>query len=414
LYCCCLYRRAAQLKHCRARNEKELPSPKETQLAIPFPLSAAYLSCLSCSSGNAKVVNRKKTTRPNFCMATPARSLFSPGHAGPATAVPPPVAGVAQKLGRSPEELRLLHRSTLELLFTEEKIPAAVRAEVDVWLAKQPTSTKDASMVLAEQVRRQNERGELPWLPKEESAMRSINRFHEDYIADPRAALAELQNSYVAKAKNGTLGPVDALVGQYCLYGTDKEYSTYLLMAILLRLPSSARVPTHNWLVASGFARATTEAYGAAIAVLPTPLYPAEAPLKAQNEALLDQYMPSTAPHSGLGVKGAGVTTSDLSTLADLTGAGTLPVALQPDGSYGVDVTVVEVACNNLQQQINTLIAQKRALRQQQNQQEGHGRGRGRGGEPQTTHAPTLPPPAFPMPAPHLPALAPYPTGVKN
>ena len=292
--------------------------------------------------------------------------MFSPPAAPvPATpaasAQPPPAAmtaaidSLAKHLCVRPNQLILLSSATLEKGMVELAMSAPARAEVDIWLGllrpsdlrPQTTaanSSTDATSILATEVRRQNESKIFAWAAAEENVRRIVATYGEEYAKDREAAWTSLRDAFTAKAKIGSLGHTENLVGQYLLYCRDREYGSYLLMSILLKAPSARRIAVHNWLLAQDMNRSDVEAFGDAIQALAVPLFPLSAPLSSHNAAILERQM------------------SVLHPLPD--GAGTLPVALQHDGTYAVDVSEVEAACNNLQQQINTLYDQKRSLRQ--------------------------------------------------
>ena len=311
-----------------------------------------------------------------------ARSMFSPPAAPvPATpaasAQPPPAAltpaieMLAKHLRVRPDQLILLSSGTLEKGTVELAMGAPARAEIDIWLGllRSESSTKpavtnssaDATTILASEVHRQNENKIFAWSASEENVRRIVATYGEEYSKNREAAWSSLREAFTAKAKIGSLGHTENLVGQYLLYAPDREYGSYLLMSILLKAPSARRISVHNWLLAQDMNRSDVEAFGDAIQALTVPLFPLSAPLASHNAAILEK---------------------QLSLLhAPPVGSGTLPVALLPDGTYGVDVGCVEDACHNLQQQINFLLQQKRELRsrlprqqQQQQQQQQHQR----------------------------------------
>lgn len=300
-----------------------------------------------------------------------ARSMFSPPPAATprASAQPPPAAitaaveMLAKHLRVRPDQLILMSSGTLEKGVGELAMGASARAEVDIWLGllrsesvTKPvtTSSSDATTILANEVRRQNENKLFAWSAAEENVRRLVATYGEEYTKDRDAAWSSLREAFTAKAKIGSLGHTENLVGQYLLYAPDREYGSYLLMSILLKAPSARRISVHNWLLAQDMNRSDVEAFGDAIQALTVPLFPLSAPLASHNAATLEKQMSLL--------------------LAPPVGSGTLPVALLPDGTYGVDVGCVEDACHNLQQQINFLLQQKRELRSRLPQVPGHQR----------------------------------------
>jgi hypothetical protein len=124
-------------------------------------------------------------------------------------------------------------------------------------------------------------------LADEEAARRQLELFARDWLEDPVKARQALMEDFEARARLGTLGPLESLAGQYALYAKDPAYGGYLLMSLLLRLPASKRIYVHNWAIAGDMPRATREAYGGAISRLARPLFPCVPGLAAANAKLL-------------------------------------------------------------------------------------------------------------------------------
>jgi hypothetical protein len=245
----------------------------------------------------------------------------------------------------SSDDVRLLSATTLGIAVKELELSSADRAAIDVWLRSAPASEtapfasrtdNSQTTALADAVERQRLSRMFPWLAAEEAALRQSQRFHRDWVADKAAAVLSLQQDFEAKAKNATLGPLESLVGQYCLYCPDPAYGSYLLMCLLLRLPVASRVPTHNWLLANDMPRGAKEAYGSAIAALTVPLFPQVAGLLAANTRLLEDALGGTNP----------------------SGGGLLHIG-QVDGSWFADSTPLEQQIEGLYQQINALKRQR-------------------------------------------------------
>ena len=273
---------------------------------------------------------------------------------------------------------------TLRECLKELKLTAADRAELDVWIHStapsaasrltQPTSrigtsSSDPAVIIANAFSRSTDHQQFPWMAAEEAARRNIEALQQEYLADKKKALEALRSLFASKARIGTLGHVENLVGQYVLYCPDLEYATFLLMAILLKMPKNARISTHNWLVAGDMPRSDVETFGAAIAALTAPLYPPAAPLASLNQQLLE-----SVPSSKVSQVAGGSAVPDILDLVigptfqapphSVSGAGVLPVQ-QYGESYGVDMSPVEAAVNNLQAQISELQKQKTALQRQ-------------------------------------------------
>ena len=288
----------------------------------------------------------------------PAPSTPAPASA---SSVPPVVERLARHIKCEPKQLLAVSGVTLGIAVGEMQLDAADRAAIDIWRsgltghegAAHPSATPDATSILANEVRRQTDSKMFPWASQEEAVKRLINTYADEYSRDETAAWEGLRSAFVSKAKIGSLGHVENLVGQYILYAPDKPYASYLLMSLLLRAPAAKRVNIHNWLVAQDMTRSQVESFGEAIGSLRCPLFPVTASLGSLNQQTLEAQLQ----------KGSDVPVAGSALTMEPAGAGTLPVSLLPDGSYGVDVTVVEQACHDLQQQINVLHQQKRALR---------------------------------------------------
>jgi hypothetical protein len=261
-------------------------------------------------------------------MSSPARSLFSPSQRPNARSwIPANVNRLAAHLQRdAPGDLLLVSAQTIESAMAALQLSPPARAEVDIWLqANRRVQTPDdtPNNTLADAVERQRLARLFPWLAEEEAALRQNARFARDWQEDKEAALTALRNDFEAKAKNNTLGTLESLVGQYCLYCEDPAYGCYLLMSLLLRLPATARIPVHNWLIANDMPRGAKEAYGVAISSLQVPLFPVVPGLTAANAKLLE-----TTP----------------------TGAGFLQIG-QVDGAWVANAAPLEQQLDALQQQ---------------------------------------------------------------
>jgi hypothetical protein len=275
---------------------------------------------------------------------------FSPSNCPPASnKIPAVINKLAAHLKRElVDDLRLISAQTIEAAMTELNLPPASRAEVDIWLHTQhrvstnEDKTSNSTSTLADAVERQRLARLFPWLADEEAALRQNQRFARDWQDDQEAALTALRADFEAKAKNNTLGSLESLVGQYCLYCDDPAYGCYLLMSMLLRLPVSSRIPVHNWMVANDMPRGSKEAYGSAISSLQVPLFPVVPGLAPANAKLLE-----SAP----------------------TGGGMLQIG-QVDGAWVADASPIEQQLELLQQQVARLQQQQQRPQQQQRQQQ--------------------------------------------
>ena len=310
-------------------------------------------------------------------MSSPSRSLFSPQRSKEAP--PEPVGALLKHLKlASVDDLFKVSTATITAAVAEMKLPSSACAVIDIALSSRLGSSKidSGTAALADAVESQRLSRIYKWLPAEESARRQLARFSEDWEVGQKQAMEGLRSEFSARAKAGSLGPLEALIGQYCLYSEDAEYARFMLMSLLLRVPATQRVAVHNWAVAQDMPRATKEAYGDNIAALTIPLYPYSSSLEVCNTKLLES---AVTPAGGADPRW-------------IDGAGWLPVSQQQDGQYGVDTAPLDSAIaqelNDLRQQVRELttrVGRGRGRGQQQYRQYSpyYGRGRyPRGGEP--------------------------------
>ena len=267
---------------------------------------------------------------------------------------------VAELRVSSVGELSAVSRDTMARVFDLLSLDARARVEVELAVARASTTT-DGNTVLARAVDQQRLVKIFPWVADEERALRQLERFSLDWQEGKDQAQKSLRSEFVSRAKAGLLGPLEAIVGQYCLFTTNSEYGCFLLAALLLRVPPEDRVTTHNWAIAQELPRATKEAYGTAIARLQVPLFPVLEALEAANTRLL-QGKPTPS------VSGGSAST------VDPLGDGWLGVQQAQDGSYGVETAPLDTV---IKAELDGLRAELRALRSQYG-----GRG-GRGGRHQ-------------------------------
>lgn len=262
-------------------------------------------------------------------MTTPSRSLFSPGVPRPAPAaaavLPVPVIKLMAHLKvASLQDLARCSAATISAATAELKMLAPDTAAIDIALATASTPPAGSDVgALASAVEMQRLSRIFRWMPAEEAAVRQLRRFASDFAEGEKPAFDALRAEYAARAKAGSLGALETLVGQYLLYAPDHAYSAFFLMSLLLRVPATQRVALHNWAVAQEMPRATKEAYGDAIAALATPLFPHCSALEACNTKLLE----STPPSGGAP-----------------DGAGWLAVSQAASGAYGVDTAPLDSA----------------------------------------------------------------------
>lgn len=99
----------------------------------------------------------------------------------------------------------------------------------------------------------------------------------------------------------------------------------------------------HNWNIANGWTEGEVLAHGRAVAQLSSPLFPAYPALEAVNARLLAAAVELTGSGSREEMERPYRADRD-----SIWGSGVMAVQQQPDGSYGVDVTPIEEACNTL------------------------------------------------------------------
>lgn len=195
---------------------------------------------------------------------------------------------------------------------------------------------EDGTKTLASAIELQRLAKIFKWMPHEEAAIRQVERMQQEWAGGEEKAMAALQAEFQSRAKNGSLTPTEALIGQYCLFCLDSRYARFMLMSLFLRVPPGQRIPVHNWAIAQDMPRATKEAYGDAICNLTTPLYPHCAALEAINTRLL-QGRKQVEP--------------------DVEGGGWIPVIQDETGRYGVslDVSMMENEIKDLRQQLTNV-----------------------------------------------------------
>jgi len=258
---------------------------------------------------------------------------------------------LCQHLEETPANVVRLSEAIISQAMDEMKMRAKDRAKCALAML-QLRPLGDGSRELAAAVDATRLQKVFPWIPKEDKAKRHLLRFAEEYrTPDPWSRLRE---TYVARAKADTLGPLEALVGQYLLYTQDNDYGRFLLMSLLLHTPVPDRLILHNWAIAQELGQVIKESYGSHIELLPSPLYPPNSGLDAYNLRLLDATSKSTAfprehslqPSDGLPSGGNSCVPFVLGGM-DPAGDGWLGVTQNAEGQYGVDTTTYDTALQN-------------------------------------------------------------------
>lgn len=226
-----------------------------------------------------------------------------------AAAVSPTIAQLLAQLKQPASFLLLVSGATLEATFLELKFGAAQRAEVEAYQALMRASSHqvgavDGSLALAQAVDLQRQQANNPWKVDQERAVVQLRQFGEDYGTEQAChdrAMTSLKEEFIARAKSRSLGHMETLVGQYLLFSSDPLYGQFLLMSMLLRLPTSARIVTHNVAIMSELSAAARESYGPAIIALTRPLFPHTSELQALNTAMMLGNLPDTRAPEGSG-----------------------------------------------------------------------------------------------------------------
>eukprot|EP00796_Vickermania_ingenoplastis_P001992 gene1992-biopygen1628 len=187
---------------------------------------------------------------------------------------------------------------------------------------------------------------------------------------DKAAWERKVLDTYMAKARSGTLSPLLALIGQYLLFAADAEAGRAALLEILFLQDPSMRLRTHNWYVLD-HSDGMTEIHGPKVEKLEAPLFPETDPLLRELNAKI---------LSEVDVKrGGGPASSILEEMfapeGDTLykgGDGNWLSAYNPDGSLApimVDAQAVYDACayldNNCKSATSDLWSAIRAIREQ-------------------------------------------------
>ena len=279
------------------------------------------------------------------------------------TSVPRCVTDLATAAVVEPRQLALLSDKLLAELCKENKMGLNDRVIVETYVAR----VRAEKMSVGEVADRQEQLKLYPWLEAESRATRLWDRFTADYSAsaDPFAAL---RTSFEANARAGLISTETSLVLSYVLYTTDPNLGRFLLASLLLNVPQEQRLATHNWALAQEMESSRKFALGDNIARLTAPLWPPQcAGADTLNAKLLracdgSGEAPAFSP-GGL-----------------VSGAGWLPVQQQGDGAYGVETAPLDAIIKG---ELDSLRAEIRALRTQQQQPVRGRRGGGGGGRGQ-------------------------------
>ena len=210
-------------------------------------------------------------------------------------------------------------------------------------------TTDSGTAKLAGSIDRTRDAKFFRWLDSEEVAVRQLNRFTQEYNDDNKNARAKLKSEYEIRAKAGQLGPFETMAAQYLLYSDpqDIEYSSFMMMSMLLMTRHDKIINTHNWLVSRQLQISKREQHGDGINALTAPLH----------------------PHVGLTLQALNHLAIDMSTKSQgAQGAGTLAVIQSPEGPV-VDVTPVEQHFGSLLNRVTAIEHRQDAWQHAQQQQ---------------------------------------------
>jgi len=328
-----------------------------------------------------------------------------------------------------------LSRGMIALSFTP-----AERAACYVAIGKmrsQRTAHGGAEAYLA----KAEERTREPW-----RAIRDAEHIRREKLAADVGTHTDNQRRlFVELAKAGLLTEQEALSLTYTVFGGSTADLVFF-GSLLTELAGLDRIRAHNWRVGEALGEVWLQANGARLARLSLPLFPPTEPFAALNTRLLLSLDEVNGGGAG-GPIPAPLFAPPAARATPASGGGMLPVVQDHHGNWGVEVQVIEDACNQLKRENASLKRQvgglERKLERVQSGQRGggnrndgnasgrsggYGYGRGAyrggrgasGGEPAGYGAPTpalaLPPPALPPPALPPPAhpTLPFPPFRKN
>ncbi|PHR97721.1 MAG: hypothetical protein COA68_12290 [Oceanobacter sp.] len=264
--------------------------------------------------------------------------------ASPASPHASQLARIAQQLGATEAEAAAVQPSLLAEIAEALSMSAIERGMLDVEVqrvnATKAASTTDPVSALTAHFSAQELRDLEPWRKR----FQQLRQRGDQWKAMP---IPDLRSRFTALAKDGQLSATEVLLGYLALYADEEERC---FMAGLICCESDAdRMPQFNYAIAAKKGDTFLAQYGTLLGELAFPLFPPGAEFDIVNQRLLREHTAAIGAGDGRPSVYRRCRGHD-----DILGAGTLPVQQAPDGTYGVDVTVVEqsfdTVFNNLRQ----------------------------------------------------------------
>lgn len=269
------------------------------------------------------------------------------------------------------------NQAPVEGLFTPKQVGVIKFRKARALVAE--ARTEPDSSALAEFFRKQELRQAEPW------------RLTADRLAIERNAAydrsaEEAQNVYVGLARNGMLTPMQALVGGYVLFATRAEVRFFV--ENLLRKGEQQMLLAHNFLIAEKHDPSFASQYGNQLLGFQWPLFPHDERFRALNQKMLAEGAGDVSGGGGKGMRPSVFR-------QEVAGGGYLPVQTSPQGPL-VDVTPIETAFGQMQQQLAELKQQMQPPRERRydsryepaHPRDGAVRRQGRGRFPQPRRGP--------------------------
>lgn len=269
-------------------------------------------------------------------------------------AVPPPVQQIADVFGVPPSRLAVILPATLQEAMEEARMTRPSQGTVLLWIADLPVGA--APNPLLRHFARAEDFEAFPWRRAQDVALSLAQKIRDDFskaLKDGDDAFKPIVASFVAQAKTGLLTPLEIVIGTHLLFSPTPELGRYALCTLLFVTPPESRLAVHNWgFVAADLAPPVLQARGAQIERLASPLFPGHPAFEACNMRLYGASgVQGGSSRSVLSELFADRDSIPLKTRTKVAGAGILPVLQAPDGTYGVDMSPVEIAFTALQRE---------------------------------------------------------------
>lgn len=175
----------------------------------------------------------------------------------------------------------------------------------------------------------------------------------------------ELERWFVENAKAALLTPMEIMTATYTIYGTAD--SVKIFAGLILTKRGGQRVRAHNAFVASAMGEAWVATHGERALRCPFPLFPPDQRFAALQEQLLFEADAVSGQGTGKGSPKSKLFRK-VSADEEVQGSGWLAVQGSQELGFGVDVTPIEEAVNNLYKKITACSQQQQQQQQQKNQ----------------------------------------------